>query len=140
MKVINLEQNTDAWLDWRRSGLGSSDIASICGVNPYQSALDIYNTKTGFSEEQEPNVFMMRGKKYETEAREMFESIHGKSYPAINIEHDEFGYFKASLDGFCTFNRYIVEIKCSSGKVFSSRVPFVEDQSISFRNIKIVKP
>jgi len=34
------------WLKWRQKGVGGSDVASICGVNPWHSALALYYDKT----------------------------------------------------------------------------------------------
>ena len=35
------------WLKERQKGIGSSEIAAILGLNPYQSPLDVYNSKIG---------------------------------------------------------------------------------------------
>lgn len=46
----------EAWLAARTRGIGGSDVGSICGVNPWSSALQVYFNKTGqFQEEREPN-------------------------------------------------------------------------------------
>ena len=37
----------DEWLDVRRHGIGSSDAAATVGLNPYQSALELWMQKTG---------------------------------------------------------------------------------------------
>ena len=45
-----------AWLAARTKGIGGSDVGSICGVNPWSSALQVYFNKTGqFQEEREPD-------------------------------------------------------------------------------------
>ena len=41
------ELDRDAWLDVRRRGIGSSDAAAAVGLNPYQSALELWMQKTG---------------------------------------------------------------------------------------------
>lgn len=49
-------ENEDAWLAARTRGIGGSDVGSICGVNPWSSALQVYFNKTGqFQEEREPS-------------------------------------------------------------------------------------
>ena len=35
------------WLDIRKQGIGSSDCASACGLNPYMSMLELWMIKTG---------------------------------------------------------------------------------------------
>lgn len=37
----------EAWLDVRRTGIGSSDAAAAVGLNPYQSPLELWMIKTG---------------------------------------------------------------------------------------------
>jgi len=33
------------WLEWRKKGVGGSDIASVCGINPWSSPLAVYYSK-----------------------------------------------------------------------------------------------
>lgn len=35
------------WHEWRRGGIGGSDIAAICGLSPWSSALSVYMEKRG---------------------------------------------------------------------------------------------
>ena len=35
----------EEWLKWRQKGVGGSDIASICGINPWSSPLAVYYSK-----------------------------------------------------------------------------------------------
>lgn len=35
------------WLAIRKQGIGSSDAAAACGLNPYQSMLELWMIKTG---------------------------------------------------------------------------------------------
>ncbi len=42
MKIIDLEQGTPEWLEWRKNGIGSSDIATIMGANPYQTPYQLW--------------------------------------------------------------------------------------------------
>ena len=37
----------DAWLDVRKTGIGSSDAAAAVGLNPYKSQLELWLEKTG---------------------------------------------------------------------------------------------
>ena len=49
-------ENEEAWLAARTRGIGGSDVGSICGVNPWSSALQVYFNKTGqFQDERTPN-------------------------------------------------------------------------------------
>jgi putative phage-type endonuclease len=114
MKIINIDQRTPEWLDWRRAGLGGSDISAICGVNPYKTPLDVYNEKVnGTSQNMTPA--MLRGVNYESEALEVFKrerrQFSSWDYIPIICEHDDCGAWRASLDGYCKKNNSLVEIK-----------------------------
>ena len=37
----------DEWLNYRRRGIGGSDVAAILGVSPFRTARDIYYDKLG---------------------------------------------------------------------------------------------
>ena len=37
----------DDWLNYRRRGIGGSDVAAILGVSPFRTARDIYYDKLG---------------------------------------------------------------------------------------------
>lgn len=121
MKIVTVEPGSPQWLEWRRQGVGSSDIPAIMGVCPYKTAKDIYDDKMG-KVSKKRNSAMQRGVDYEDEARTVFmrmrenEGGEGKYVP-LNIEHDDNPMFKASLDGYNSFNRCIVEIKIPSRKV-----------------------
>ncbi|MFK8844742.1 YqaJ viral recombinase family protein [Streptomyces sp. Ac-502] len=45
--VLPPDAPADDWHTVRRTGLGGSDIAAICGLNPYTSPLEIWLRKTG---------------------------------------------------------------------------------------------
>ena len=47
VRLVNTaELQREEWLAWRRRGIGSSDAAAICGLNPYKSALEVWLDKT----------------------------------------------------------------------------------------------
>lgn len=50
-----------AWLEARRSGIGSSDAAAVLGVSPWGSPLSVYADKLGLSEDREATEAMRWG-------------------------------------------------------------------------------
>lgn len=47
-RLINTKQlEYQAWLEVRKQGIGSSDAAAACGLNPYMSILELWMIKTG---------------------------------------------------------------------------------------------
>lgn len=45
--------DTEGWLRIRKTGIGGSDAGAICGVNPYSSAMKVFQDKTGETVEEE---------------------------------------------------------------------------------------
>lgn len=112
MTIICLEQNTPEWHEWRKEGLGCSDVASICGLNPWGMPLEVYNSKKGLSKPTTSDA-MQRGHDYEAEALNVFNrSSHMIPIfkPACAV-HNDLPYFRASLDGYNEYFGQGVEIK-----------------------------
>ncbi len=75
------------WLKYRQKGIGGSDIASICGVNPYKSALALYYDKTtDINEDEEENLPAELGTYLEPFLRVKFDKwIKKKEHPDIVV-------------------------------------------------------
>jgi putative phage-type endonuclease len=116
MRKILLEQGTPEWLEWRKSGLGSSDIAAIMGKSPFSTAMKIYYEKSGFSEGAKTTHPMSRGSLYEGEARRAFTKKMKREFVPICCCHSDADYFLASLDGYDEKENHIVEIKVPGRK------------------------
>lgn len=68
------------WLEVRRQGIGSSDCASACGLNPYMSMLELWMIKTGrikqsIEDESEGHAPLYWGKQLEPLVAEYY-SLH----------------------------------------------------------------
>lgn len=115
MKIINLEQGSHEWKQWRRNGLGGSDIANLMGLSPFEDATPEFLFREKVEGlERDTNFSMRRGTSLEPVARRSLEKMLGASYTPICVEHDKQPWMKASLDG-CNFDNFrseIVEIKC----------------------------
>lgn len=49
------------WLDWRRDGIGGSDVAALCGLSRFASPTSIYVDKLQLGAPREPNEAMLWG-------------------------------------------------------------------------------
>ena len=116
MKIIDIAQGTQEWLEWRNGGIGASDIAAIIGISPFKTALQLYEEKSGLFIPKGPNDFMLRGTMYESEARNKFEQQHEGVFEPICCESEENPIFKASLDGYNIETNEILEIKIPGRK------------------------
>ena len=44
--VSTRDLSREKWLCYRKNGIGGSDAAAVCGMNPYSSPLQVYYDKT----------------------------------------------------------------------------------------------
>lgn len=123
MKIIDLVQGSNEWLEWRKGIITATDAASIMGENPWCSAYKCWQRKLGLIPEEKENHFMRRGKEDEPIAREMFMQETGiEVFPAcIQSEYND--VMGASLDGLSIDHKCIVEIKSQSFDKIINGVP-----------------
>lgn len=113
MKLCNIEQNTDSWLQFRKGKLGASDSPIIMLESPYKTPFQLWEEKTGIRESSYCSPAMQRGKDLEPVIRERIEHLIGKKLtPMVGI-HDEIGYMMSSFDGIDEDGN-IHEIKCAN--------------------------
>jgi len=111
MKIVDgLVQGSDDWKEFRECGIGSSEIAAIMGLSSHKKPIDIYNEKMGITTPY-VNCAMKRGSSYENEARRAFEGDSNLPFHPICCTHDEYDYFRASLDGYNEETNSVLEIK-----------------------------
>lgn len=115
--------NRDEWLKERQKGIGGSDAATILGLNPYKSNVDLWEEKTGrkVAEDISDKPYVQYGTKAEKYLRELFKL----DFPKYEVIHQENTIIKnsmcpflfASLDGQLidteTGEMGILEIKTS---------------------------
>lgn len=113
-KDLSLEQGSSAWLSARRRRLGGSEIASVLGISPYKTRLELWEEKAGLREAKSighlPHV--KRGIEAEPVARARIERMLCVGYTTpvlIDAEHE---WAVASLDGLC--HDHTLEIKTMS--------------------------
>lgn len=114
MKIINLEQNTTEWLEFRKNKIGASDAVIIMGDSPWTTPLQLWERKLGFSLEQPESRAMSEGKRLESVAREAFEKEMSLNFPAMVGISDSHEWMMASFDGLN--KRAAVEIKVPGEK------------------------
>ena len=117
MKKIDLKQGTQEWLDYRQTRIGASDMAVIMEISPYSTPHKLWEIKTGKRIEEE-NMAMKFGRSNEGLIRETYEALVGEFYVPCVVEHPEFDYLFASLDGLSHDEQTVLEIKCCNEKVW----------------------
>ncbi len=110
--VIDLTEGTDAWREWRRGGIGSSDAATIMGENPFKTAEGLFAEKQQPTREAERNFARTQGKALEPAARAQYCIQVGMQLEPACLQNVERVWLRASLDGISADGEHLVEIKC----------------------------
>ncbi len=109
---MDLVQGTEAWHQFRKKGIGASEIAAIIGVCPYSTPLMVFNVKTGRSAGFEGNSATQRGSELESKARALYEILSMEDMEPACVIHPKYEIIRASLDGITADKTKILEIKC----------------------------
>ena len=64
--VSTLNLDREAWLKYRKQGIGGSDAGAVCGLNPYRTAMQVYYDKTTDEVEEIDNEAMRQGRSLRT--------------------------------------------------------------------------
>lgn len=95
----------EEWLEERKKGIGGSDAATILGLNPYKTTIQLWEEKTGRKQAEDisDKPYVIYGTKMEPILRESFKIKH----PEYEVSHEEntiikhptYPFLFASLDG-----------------------------------------
>lgn len=113
MKKINLEQGTQNWINYRRNGVGASDIANIAEIKgAFKTRRDTLLEKLGIEKpltEFQKKMFQA-GHEWEKVIRESSLLKNYNFIPAV-VECETLTGFFASLDGIDEQQEMILEVK-----------------------------
>ncbi len=108
--------NKQEWLRERKNYLGGTDLAAICGLNPYRTALDVYLDKTSNDISEDTNAAMRWGTLLEDVIAKEYAQVTGYD---IEIEpntiyHPEYSFLAANIDRWADNKSRILECKTAS--------------------------
>lgn len=88
------------WLGLRKSGLGGSDAAAVCGLNPYVSAMDVFQDKTTDEIKEEDSEAMRQGRDLEAYVADRFCEATGFKVRRSNMMYrsKEYPFLLADVD------------------------------------------
>jgi putative phage-type endonuclease len=94
--------NRTDWLDWRREGIGASDVAGILGLSPWASPWSVWADKVGLSPDSEPSDAMEFGNRAEPMLGEWFQDRTGLyiSGEQTWCSHPDDPWMRCTVDGF----------------------------------------
>ena len=124
--VVDLEQGTEEWLDWRHSGIGASEASTVMGANRFQSPSKLLYQKRN-KINIEPNEQMRLGTSLEAEARELYIEETGMLVEPLCLQSKEYPWLIASMDGITDDYSHIVEIKCGKSAYWQANKSKVPD-------------
>lgn len=103
------------WLAQRRTGIGGSDVAAILGLSPWRTPYQVWEDKTGRSEEQPETPALYWGRLLEDPIRQAYADRTGLTVtkPDRMFTSEEHPFMLANLDGIASDGR-IVEFKTTS--------------------------
>ena len=109
----------DEWLDWRKKGIGGSDVSVVCGINQYQSPVELWMEKTNQLPHQEAGEAAYWGTQLEALVRSEFTKRTGIVVAPVKqlLQSEEHPFMLANLDGVCEHPIYgscIFEAKTAS--------------------------
>lgn len=82
--VSTLNLSRGEWLQYRKQGIGGSDAGAICGLNPYCSAIQVYQDKISDIGEDIDNEAMRQGREFEDYVARRFTEATGKKVRRAN--------------------------------------------------------
>lgn len=114
----------EAWLAFRRTGIGGSEIAAIFGEHPFITARELWEKKTGRATETEVTVPMLKGRYLEEPAAQYYAERTGRRLRRQPIRrHRDYPFLLASVDRQVLAGpdnpTMALEIKCPGWRTFS---------------------
>lgn len=122
MKIIQLDQRSPEWHDWRNGKdidgprITASNVAVIAGISPFKSRVTLWEEMTGRKAPDPMNPAMAHGVKTEDEALAAWIQDYGDYAQPCCIEQEEHPWIAASLDGLTLTGTKAVEVKCPWSK------------------------
>lgn len=114
--VSTLNMEHEEWLENRRKGIGGSDAGSICGLNPYSSAIAVFQDKTQPLTEKPDNESMRQGRDLEEYVARRFMEETGKKVRKANaiFYKEEQPFMLANVDRLIVGENAGLECKTAS--------------------------
>lgn len=92
------------WLEWRRGGIGSSDVAGILGLSRWVSPMSVWTDKTGLVVDDKDNEYMEYGRRAEPMVAGYFHDRTGiyLTNPQFRAQHPDIPHHRSTLDGLAS--------------------------------------
>ena len=131
-RLVNTKNMTQAeWLEVRRQGIGSSDCAAACGLNPYMSMLELWMIKTGrvkqsIEDESSGHAPLYWGKQLEPLVAEYYSMHTNNKVRRINavLQHPEADkhFMLANLDYSVVGSDEVQILECKTAGEYGAKL------------------
>lgn len=114
VSTLNLDKKE--WLKYRKSGIGGSDAGAVCGLNPYRTAMQVYQDKVSEEIEEMDNEAMRQGREFEDYVAKRFMEATGKKVRRANamFYNEENPFMLADVDRMVVGENAGLECKTAS--------------------------
>ena len=109
------------WLNWRRTGLGASDIAGVLGISPWASPFSVWASKTDAHDDDKDTDAMEFGRRAEVMVVPWFTERTGLDVASVQTRctHHDDQWKLCTVDGFVSDTPFtaalgVLEIKTTS--------------------------
>ena len=131
-RLINTKQlDYQAWLEVRKQGIGSSDAAAACGINPYMSMLELWMIKTGrvqqnVDDESSGHAPLYWGKQLEPLVAEYYSMHTNNKVRRVNavLQHPDpdKAFMLANLDYAVVGNEDVQILECKTAGEYGAKL------------------
>ena len=83
--IATKELSNEQWLKYRKRGIGGSDAGAVCGLNPYRTAIQMYQDKISEDTENIDSEAMRQGREFEDYVARRFMEATGKKVRKANF-------------------------------------------------------
>lgn len=114
VSTLNLDKKE--WLKYRKRGIGGSDAGAVCGLNPYRTAMQVYQDKVSEEIEEMDNEAMRQGREFEDYVAKRFMEATGKKVRRANamFYNEEYPFMLADVDRMVVGENAGLECKTAS--------------------------
>ena len=114
VSTLNLDKKE--WLKYRKQGIGGSDAGAVCGLNPYRTAMQVYQDKISEEIEEIDNEAMRQGREFEDYVARRFTEATGKKVRRANamFYQEKYPFMLADVDRMVVGENAGLECKTAS--------------------------
>lgn len=107
------KEELKAWRQARKSGIGGSDAAAVCGDSKWKTPRDVYFDKTSHEIEVLNSIAVRHGTHCEPLIKQLYEEHTGNLVEPLDMVIKD-GFLIANVDGIVPHKKMIVEFKTAS--------------------------